>query len=80
MSADAVEWPAAMRSSLRVADRVASTARPSAPPTCIVVFTRPEARPASSGFAPDIATVMSAGKDEPMSKPRMTITGSTSRA
>ena len=35
--------------SLRVAETVASTARPSAPPTCADVLTRPEARPASSG-------------------------------
>ena len=31
---------------------VASRARPSAPPTCAVVLTRPEARPASAGVAP----------------------------
>ena len=40
--------PAAIRSSVRVAESVASTARPSAPPTWAVVLTRPEARPASS--------------------------------
>ena len=59
-------WRPQPRSGCRCADadRVARTARPSAPPTCAEVLTRPEARPASSLVAPDIARVISAGKRE----------------
>ena len=64
---------------MRVVDSVASTASPSAPPTCAVVLTSPEVRPASLGVAPDIASVMSAGKHTPMPKPSRIITGSTSQ-
>ncbi len=56
-------------------DSVASTARPSAPPTCAVVLTRPEARPASSWVAPDIASVISAGKDAAEPMPSRSIDG-----
>ena len=56
---------------------MASTARPTAPPTCAVVFTSPEARPASCAVAPDIASAMSAGKARPAPAPSRTITGST---
>ena len=38
--------------------------QPSAPPTCCVVLTTPDARPASSAVAPDIASVISAGNAE----------------
>ena len=51
---------------MRSVESVASTASPIAPPTCMLVLTRPEARPESSGVAPDIARVMIAGKEEPM--------------
>ena len=77
VNADAVPSPPSIRLSLRVADSVASTARPSAPPTCAVVLTRPEARPASSWVAPDIASVISAGKQTPIPRPSMIITGRT---
>ena len=40
----------------RATTRWRSTASPSAAPICAVVFTRPEASPASSGVAPDMAT------------------------
>ena len=63
---------------MRVVESVASTARPSAPPTCWVVLTRPEASPASLGVAPDIAIVISAGKSRPAPVPISTIVGSTS--
>ena len=61
----------------RSASRPAWPARPgpSAPPTCAVVLTSPEARPASSGVAPDIASVMSEGNARPAPVPRSTIDG-----
>ena len=69
--------PPPIRPSLRVAERVARTARPKAPPTCAVVLTRPEARPASLCVAPDIASVISVGKAAPPPKPSRIITGRT---
>jgi hypothetical protein len=57
---------------------VARTARPIAPPICTVALTRPEARPASCGVAPDIASVMSAGKLTPAPRPISTIAGTMS--
>jgi hypothetical protein len=68
----------AARLSVCEADSVASTARPSAPPTCTVVLTRPEARPASLGSTPDIDSVISDGKQTPAPAPSRTITGRTS--
>ena len=58
---------------MRSVASVASTARPIAPPTCTVVLTRPEARPESSGVAPDIASVISAGKARPAPRPIRTV-------
>ncbi len=58
-------------------DSVASTASPSAPPTCAVVLTRPEARPASCGSTPDIARFISAGKHMPAPMPSSSIEGIT---
>src|SRR6266566_2114491 len=78
VSAAAVISPRPVSCWLRVADRVASTASPSAAPTCVVVLTSPEARPASRWVAPDIARVASAGKDTPMPMPISSIAGSTS--
>src|SRR4028118_1995402 len=75
VNATAVDSPSPINSLLRDADRVASTARPRAPPTCAVVLIRPEANPASPGVAPDIASVMSAGKQRPAPVPSRTITG-----
>ncbi len=66
------EVPAAAR-----VDNVASTASPSAPPTCAVVLTRPEARPASCGSTPDMATFISAGKQMPAPMPSSSIEGIT---
>ena len=48
------------------------------PPTCAVVLTSPEASPASSGVAPDIATFISAGNAIPAPMPSSSIEGSTS--
>ena len=53
------------RSSVWVADRVASTARPRAPPTCWVVLTRPDTSPESSRVAVDIASVIRDGNERP---------------
>ena len=63
---------------MRLVESVASTASPRAPPTCMVVLTRPEARPASSGFTPVIARVMIDGNESPAPIPTSTIAGSTS--
>ena len=63
---------------MRVLDSVASTARPSAPPTCRLVLTSPEARPESLWVAPDIASVISDGKQRPAPTPSSSITGRTS--
>jgi hypothetical protein len=41
------------------------------------VFTRPEARPASSRVAPDIATVIRAGNETPIPVASRIITGRT---
>jgi hypothetical protein len=57
---------------------VARIARPIAPPTWTLVFTRPEARPESSGVAPDIASVISDGKPSPAPKPIRAVGGSRS--
>ena len=65
---------------MRVAASVATTASPSAPPTCTVVLTRPDARPASLGVAPDIASFISAGNALPMPAPIRIIVGRMSRA
>ena len=78
VSAEAVESPSASRLSVRVVESVASTASPSAPPTCRLVFTSPEARPESLCVAPDIASVISDGNDRPAPTPSRSITGSTS--
>ena len=63
---------------MRSVASVASTARPIAPPTWALVLTRPEARPASSGVAPDIASVISDGKEMPTPTPISSIGGSRS--
>ena len=78
MSADAVDSPDASSSSVRVVERVASTARPSAPPTCWPVFTSPEASPESLSVALDMARVMSEGNDRPAPMPIKSIDGRTS--
>ena len=54
---------------------VAITAKPSAPPTCKVVLTSPEASPESLGVALAIASVISEGKQSPAPTPSSTITG-----
>ena len=63
---------------MRSVAKVASTARPIAPPTCTVVLTRPDASPESLSVAPDIASVISAGKPSPAPTPMSTIDGSRS--
>ena len=45
---------------------MARIARPSEPPICRDVFTRPEARPASSGRAPVIAAIVTGTKERPI--------------
>ena len=70
--------PSASRLSVRPVASVASTARPIAPPTWTVVLTRPDARPASLGVAPDIASVISAGKREARAEAEQHLTGKTS--
>jgi hypothetical protein len=69
VSACRVDSPAAARLSVRDDDTVASTASPSAAPICVVVLTSPDASPASSGVAPDMATVISAGMAIPAPRP-----------
>ena len=53
----AAAWavPPATSSPVRSVASVARTARPTAPPTCTLVLTRPEASPASCGETPIIA-------------------------
>ena len=51
---------------------------PKAPPTCWVVFTRPLAKPESSGATPDMASVISAGNTRPAPMPISSSAGSTS--
>ena len=65
LSAASRATPSARSASVRSVASVASTARPIAPPTCTVVLTKPEASPESLGVAPDIASVISAGKARP---------------
>ena len=45
-------------------ETVASTARPSEPPTFVVVLSRLQASPASLGIVPAIASLVSEGKGE----------------
>ena len=78
VSAAAVDSPSASRLCVRSVEIVASRARPIAPPTWPVVFTRPDARPASLGVAPDIASIIRAGKATPAPAPKMIIVGNTS--
>ena len=73
-----MECPASSSELLRDVDSVASTASPIAPPTWAEVLTRPEASPASALVAPDIAIVISAGKQTPIPVPSSTRTGKTS--
>ena len=63
------------RPSVRSLANVASSASPSAPPTCTVVLTRPDASPASLSVAPDIASVISEGAARPAPSPSSTMTG-----
>jgi hypothetical protein len=65
VSAAAGGRPAASRRPVLAAASVDSTATPSAAPTCWVVFTRPEATPASASGTPDIASVIIAGNARP---------------
>ena len=78
MRAEASDSPSSVSASVRLAETVASTASPIAPPTCADVLTRPEARPASSGVALDIASFMSAGNELPAPNPSRSICGSRS--
>jgi hypothetical protein len=78
LSAASRATPSARSASVRSVASVASTARPIAPPTWTVVLTKPEARPESLGVAPDIASVISAGKARPAPAPSSSITGATS--
>src|SRR4029450_8911635 len=57
------------RSVPRAVASEAIAARPNAPPTWRVVFTSPDARPASLGVAPDIARLGSDGKGRPRAVP-----------
>ncbi len=75
MRAEPLPAPPASRTLVREADSVARTARPAAPPTCNVVFTRPDASPESLDVAPDIASIMSAGNDSPAPMPSSTVAG-----
>ena len=59
---------------VETADR---TARPSDPPTCWVVLSRPEARPESSRATPLVAAIVIGTKDMPSPTPMTTIAGST---
>ncbi len=61
---------------MRSAANVARTDSAIAPPTCIDVFTRPDAMPESCGVAPDIARPMIDGKLRPAPKPSRSIDGS----
>ena len=48
---------------------VESTATPSAPPTCWDVLMRPEARPASCGFVPATAPIVTGTNEKPRPAP-----------
>lgn len=67
--------PRAVSALVRPAATVASTASPRAPPTWAVVFTSPDARPASSEATPPIATVISTGKASPAPAPIISMAG-----
>src|SRR3954462_428662 len=58
-------------------ETAARTARPSAPPTCWVVLSRPEARPESSAATPLVAAIVIGTNDMPSPTPITTIAGST---
>jgi hypothetical protein len=75
VSAAALEAPPRTSPSACDVETVASTASASAPPTCAVVFTSPDASPASCGVAPDIARFISAGKQTPAPAPSSAIAG-----
>src|SRR3954452_17868235 len=61
--------PEASRSPARDAETEASTASPSDPPTCRLVFTRPDASPESRGDESDIAIVTTDGNVRPAPSP-----------
>ncbi len=77
-SASTLFAPAANSWSVRLVASVASTAMPSAPPNCPVVFTSPEARPESLGATSAMASVFRRGKDRPAPTPSRIIDGSKS--
>ena len=60
---------------MAIADRIA---RPSAPPTCCEVLIRPDARPASSGFVPITAAIVTDTNASPRPKPTTSDGNSTS--
>ena len=70
--------PAARRLSVRDAARLASTARPSAPPIMNAVLTTPEASPASSGATSLIAASRTGLNAMPAPMPSRIMLGRTS--
>src|SRR3954465_9765272 len=67
--------PAPSAFATRVADTVLRIARPSEPPTCWVVFSSPEASPASAGATPFVAEIVIGTNDIPNPAPRMIMAG-----
>jgi hypothetical protein len=55
----ACAWLLACAFAVTVEAMAASTARPTAPPTCWLVLKMPEARPWSSGLAAEVAVIVS---------------------
>jgi hypothetical protein len=63
---------------VREAASAVSAARPRAPPTCCTVLNAPEMTPASASVAPDMPSVVTAGRVSPPPMPNRTNTGSRS--
>ena len=79
-SAASAPWPESRRLFVRQSARLASTARPSAPPIMKAVLTTPEARPDSSGSTSLIAARSTGLNAMPAPKPSRIMLGSTSIA
>ena len=77
-SGELLGLPSARSESVRVAARLARTARPSAPPIMNAVFTTPDARPDSSGFTSLIAASSIGLNAMPAPKPSRIMLGRTS--
>ena len=62
---------------MRLVETEERIASPSEPPTCWVVFSRPDARPESPVATPVVAAIVMGTNDRPRPTPRATIEGRT---